>query len=357
MGGTNASTIAAGVDISVNINDALKSIKSLEVGLEGVNNQLVDILKHFDDLNNKSFTKVKKQVNKYDLSSAPHVAIGTSGTMTSQSGRGKLFRDYEQSMIDQTHAQTELTNEIKKDTAERRRRRKQNANTEALRVSKLEDKTSQTYLDNKTKLADAELLKQQAKMLNAKNNQAGALNRNWKYQTGRGLQNLGGVVGGFGTGGRLIGLGLDTAGSLLKAPALGASAAITNLAKGISDLSKEAVKAFSEIESIKTQLGVVFSNQTQANAIFGEISQYAIKSPFGVQQTSELAVLLKQSGVYASDLMDTLKMIGDTAGGNMEKMKRIANNYAQIVSIGKASMLDRVYFWLHYRRQRLCSGR
>ena len=74
--------------------------------------------------------------------------------------------------------------------------------------------------------------------------------------------------------------------------------------------------------------------------MFGQISQYAVKSPFGVQQTSELAVLLKQSGVYASDLMDTLRMLGDTAGGNMEKMKRIANNYAQIVSIGKASMLD-----------------
>ena len=55
---------------------------------------------------------------------------------------------------------------------------------------------------------------------------------------------------------------------------------------------------------------------------------------------TEMAILLKQSGVYASELQNTLEMIGDVSGGNKEKMKRIANNYAQIVSIGKASMLD-----------------
>ena len=161
-----------------------------------------------------------------------------------------------------------------------------------------------------------------------------------KYQAAGVLSSVGGRLSSLGTGGRIIGDVLDTVGAFLRSPIAGAATAVTKLATAIIDLAESSIKAFSEIESIKTQLGVVFSNQTQADAMFGEISQYAVKSPFGVQQTSELAVLLKQSGVYASDLMDTLKMLGDTAGGNMEKMKRIANNYAQIVSIGKASMLD-----------------
>ena len=169
---------------------------------------------------------------------------------------------------------------------------------------------------------------------------AGGLNANWYYQGGKMLQGVGNQLTGLGVGGRIAGDILTTAGSFLKAPAAGVNAIFTNLAKGLIDLSKAATQAYAEIESIKTQLGVVFSNQSQADSMFGQISQYAVKSPFGVQQTSELAVLLKQSGVYASDLMSTLRMIGDTAGGNMEKMKRIANNYAQIVSIGKASMLD-----------------
>lgn len=168
----------------------------------------------------------------------------------------------------------------------------------------------------------------------------GALYHSKRYQTGHMFQSLGGVASSLGSGGRAVGLALDSLGAFFKAVPFGIATTISNLAKGIVELGKASVQAYSEIEAIKTQLGVVFSNQTQADSMFGNISQYAIKSPFGVQQTSELAVLLKQSGVYASDLMDTLKMLGDTAGGNMEKMKRIANNYAQIVSIGKASMLD-----------------
>ena len=168
----------------------------------------------------------------------------------------------------------------------------------------------------------------------------GALYHSKKYQAGHAFQTLGGITSSLGPGGRAVGLALDSLGAFFKAVPFGIATTITNLAKGITELGKASVQAYAEIEAIKTQLGVVFSNQTQADAMFGNIAQYAVKSPFGVQQTSELAVLLKQSGVYASDLMDTLKMLGDTAGGNMEKMKRIANNYAQIVSIGKASMLD-----------------
>lgn len=161
-----------------------------------------------------------------------------------------------------------------------------------------------------------------------------------KYQAAGALSTIGGKLSSLGTGGKMVGDILDTVGAFLRSPIAGAATALTKLTTGIIDLTAASMKAYAEIESIKTQLGVVFSNQTQADAMFGQISQYAVHSPFGVQQTSELAVLLKQSGVYASDLMNTLKMLGDTAGGNMEKMKRIANNYAQIVSIGKASMLD-----------------
>lgn len=163
---------------------------------------------------------------------------------------------------------------------------------------------------------------------------------NKRYQIGGAFSKVGNKLSQLGTGGKVFGDLLDTIGMFVKSPIAGTATAVSKLSSGIIDLSKAAVQAFAEIESIKTQLGVVFSSDTQANAMFSEISQYAVRSPFGVQQTSELAVLLKQSGVYASDLMDTLKMLGDTAGGNMEKMKRIANNYAQIVSIGKASMLD-----------------
>jgi len=336
-------------ELRVKAEQAIKEMNKLTASAQGYAAQLANISNYLDQINKKSLSNINKQINNvthsnnianqnigtnYDFGNHRKAAKSSTGAvMVSDTGREKVFRDYEQAIIDETIA-------IRKDIERRTKLRKQRADAELVRnqntsaaIAKREDKSSQAYSDRQDMLAQAQLLRARAA-------QQGALNRNWKYQAGRGLQNLGGIVGGIGTGGRMVGLGLDTAGAMLKAPALGATAAITNLAKGISDLSKEAVKSFAEIESIKTQLGVVFSNQTQADSVFGDISQYAVKSPFGVQQTSELAVLLKQSGVYASDLMNTLKMIGDTAGGNMEKMKRIANNYAQIVSIGKASMLD-----------------
>ena len=170
--------------------------------------------------------------------------------------------------------------------------------------------------------------------------QRGGQYYNPKYQAAGALTSVGAKASQLGTGGRVIGDILQTIGSFVRSPIAGTATLLTKFANAIIDVGQAATQAFAEIESIKTQLGVVFSSQTQADSMFGEISEYAVHSPFGVQQTSELAVLLKQSGVYASDLMNTLKMLGDTAGGNMEKMKRIANNYAQIVSIGKASMLD-----------------
>lgn len=161
-----------------------------------------------------------------------------------------------------------------------------------------------------------------------------------KNRFGNAFISAGRNISGTGVGGRIVGDALSVAGNFIKAPAAGFASVLSTATKAVTDFSKAAISAYAEIESIKTNLSVVYATDTQANSAFKELSQYAVKSPFGVQQTSELAILLKQSGVYATDLMDTLKMLGDTAGGNMEKMKRIANNYAQIVSIGKASMLD-----------------
>lgn len=113
--------------------------------------------------------------------------------------------------------------------------------------------------------------------------------------------------------------------------------ALSEATKAVFNFAKESVAAYGELQSIKTNLGIVYGSQTEANQTFDEIAQYSIKSPFGVQTVSEYAVLLKQSGIYASDLMDTLKQIGDVAGGNQQKFGNIANAFSQIEANGKAT--------------------
>lgn len=142
-------------------------------------------------------------------------------------------------------------------------------------------------------------------------------------------------------GGNILGGGMEIAGAFVKnGPFAMLGSGLTLATKAVTDFAKATKEAYAQIEAVRTQLSVVMGSEVQSGMMYEEIAKYAVKSPFGIEQTSELAILLKQSGVYATDLMNTLKMLGDTAGGNMEKMKRIANNYAQIVSIGKASMLD-----------------
>ena len=119
-----------------------------------------------------------------------------------------------------------------------------------------------------------------------------------------------------------------------------ATASLVKFAKAIKDLGSAAMASYGEIEAVKTQLGVIYGSKGEAESIFNEIASYAVKSPFSVQSTAEYATLLKQSGVYSKDLMETLKMIGDVTGGNEEKMKRVANNYAQIQAATKASARD-----------------
>jgi len=113
---------------------------------------------------------------------------------------------------------------------------------------------------------------------------------------------------------------------------LTAAAGVTKLAEAALNLGKEAVRAYEGVEQLKTQLGVVFGSTVQSDAAFSEIEAYAKKSPFGVENMTQQAILLKQSGVYASELMDTMKRIGDISSGNNEKMKSMSQVYARVMS-------------------------
>ena len=198
--------------------------------------------------------------------------------------------------------------------------------------------------DEKTKAKMAEIeeksanrnLREQLRKDRIKNSRRGANSTvgNLLYSAERRIRDRG-------LAGRMTGAALGiTAGGLTRGTWGAVTAALKQAGSALMDFRDSVLEAYGSVEKIKTQMGVVFGTKTQADSVFQNLADYAVKSPFGIESVSEFAVLLKQSGVYSSDLLDTLKMIGDTAGGDNEKMKRIANNYAQIVAVGKASMLD-----------------
>ena len=353
---TPETQIAAGVDLSVNVSAATKALDSLST-------QVDDIIKKFESLE-KAVSKVQLNVNKtvtntqnFDLPSAAHFASGAGGTITSPTGRGKKFQDMQDAILAAQQKELDLINENIKllaaeaaDTRERTAHRatlaaaeKNRADAKLLSAQKARDFSSQESIDNMVANTNAKNENRAFRLYRAAHPElfaAGGLNWNWRYQTAKGLSNFGNKMSTLGVGGRIIGDTLNIASGLIKAPAAGIIGTFSILGNAITDLGKAAINAYTEIEAIKTHLGIVYSSQTEANSVFGEIAQYATKSPFDVKQTSELAVTLKQSGVYATEVLDTLKMLGDTAGGSMEKMNTIASKYAQIVAFGKANLRD-----------------
>lgn len=172
------------------------------------------------------------------------------------------------------------------------------------------------------------------------------------------MKNQHGVVGLISRAGERLGANKDSwigrhFGSVMKAGTAGGvgvnagalalggfATAIGAATTAIMKFREASLDAYGSMQKLSVNMEVVYGSKTESSAAFEGIQKYATKSPFGISQTTEMAVLLKQSGVYASELQDTLEMIGDVSSGNEEKMKRIANNYAQIQAIGHASMLD-----------------
>ena len=119
-----------------------------------------------------------------------------------------------------------------------------------------------------------------------------------------------------------------------------AVAGITLLGKKIVELTKECISAAQNVETLKTQLSVVYGSTAEANNSFGKIEEYAKKSPFGVETMTQQAILLKQSGVYGYDLMNTLGRLGDISSGNAEKMRSVSEVYARVLSATTVTARD-----------------
>ena len=336
--------------ISLDVKEAVSGIKAIETSVGQLGSsigkmtaQLDAVLKKFEEVSKEASTTINN-VTKITTSKANDTyAIGNTVMSVKHGSNSKTAKKAQDEVNKALEKQNRLLEEQIKLTEKLGKAKEKNSEAKLLNAQKAVDKTSDDYIRAMNARTEAMEGSKNWRAYREKHPElfvGGGWSRGWRNQMSNAMPYMGSQADRLGLPGQLLGGALKIAGGALKSPWTALRTALSVATKAVTDFGQATIKAYSEIESIKTQLGVVFSSQTQADATFGKIAQYATHSPFGVQQTSELAILLKQSGVYASDLMDTMKMLGDTAGGNMEKMKRIANNYAQIVSIGKASMLD-----------------
>lgn len=351
------------IDIKINgdtsnFNESMKQVNKtasdLTKNLSKIDEQVQKLTNHFNTLL-KNIGRANSLNSKYELSNV--IRSGDVRKTSEINGVKRSYTTSRNSMIGLQEISKMNDLEISEISKNGKTiRRLQNAQA---RLANAMEKEALAREKNVDKLANAKATKAEADLLKAQNTKERTeINKNWlkyrsehpekfvankhrkSYGVGEVFNQVGSSISDIGIIGRIGGDVLSTVGTTLMNPVLGLGVALNKTITAVKDFSRATTEAFKEIEAVKANLSVVYGSSSQANIAFDQLADYAVKSPFGVAETSELAILLRQSGVYSTELLDTLKMIGDTAGGNMEKMKRIANNYAQIVAAGKANAMD-----------------
>ncbi len=131
--------------------------------------------------------------------------------------------------------------------------------------------------------------------------------------------------GGLGTvvKGGLVGLGLmaaDLARDALTAP---------------FDFAKQSVGLAAEAEKTKAAFDVMLGSAEKADRVLAGLRKYAADSPLGSGAVLDTARNLAAVGIAGDQLVPTIRMLGDIAGGDAERLKGVAKAYGDVTVKGQ----------------------
>lgn len=92
-----------------------------------------------------------------------------------------------------------------------------------------------------------------------------------------------------------------------------------------------------EMEQYQTSFEVMLGDAEKAKTLITDIQNFAANTPLSKSDSVSIGSLLMNYGVEADEVIDKMTKLGDLAGGNAEKMNRIALAYGQMLSKGKVT--------------------
>ena len=104
---------------------------------------------------------------------------------------------------------------------------------------------------------------------------------------------------------------------------------------GLSYLAKTGIDAAMSMESLTAQFTVMTGSAERANAVISEIADFAAKTPFTKLGLADAGKTLMAFGIDGQKIVPTLRMLGDVAGADQNKLKSLALVFGQIHSTGK----------------------
>jgi tape measure domain-containing protein len=131
---------------------------------------------------------------------------------------------------------------------------------------------------------------------------------------------------------------LNTAEQRIQKFSMGMKIGIAATVAGIAAIGKSAITAAADMEMLTTQFEVMLGSAEKANEMMEDLKTFAAETPFALEDLAKGSQQLLSFGVKTEDIMKTLKMLGDTAGGSSEKLNGLVLAYGKVTTKGKASM-------------------
>jgi len=170
---------------------------------------------------------------------------------------------------------------------------------------------------------------------------AGRMSKRYFTGSGQGLKTItAGInsatygMGIFGVAVRAV-TGLMTALSVQVVIATAGLALVAAAIYGIYKVLKKSVMAADSFKKSMIDLKVLAGGQFTAESMFGEIREFARNSPYSVDQLGKLAAQMMSFGVSSERTVDNLRMLGEIAGGDAEKLGFLAKAMNDVTAMGR----------------------
>lgn len=104
---------------------------------------------------------------------------------------------------------------------------------------------------------------------------------------------------------------------------------------GLVSLARTGIEAAMSMESLNAQFTVMAGSAERASQLIQEISDFAKATPFSKMGLADAGKTLMAFGMQAENVVPTLKMLGDVAGADQNRLKGLALVFGQIQSTGR----------------------
>jgi len=99
-----------------------------------------------------------------------------------------------------------------------------------------------------------------------------------------------------------------------------------------------AVKGAADMEMMTTQFEVMLGSAEKANALMDDLKKFSASTPFSLSDLAGGTQKLLAFGVASEDAIETMRMLGDSAGGNAQKLDTLVSAYGKVQAKGKGTL-------------------